>query len=390
MVTTWNAISQDAIVRNGPPGQPQILYYAMVHAAVYDAVNSIDRLHAPYIAFVRARDGASKRAAVAAAAHFVLITLFPAQTQILDTAYADALASIDGESIASIADGMTVGVGAALALLDARADDGRCCLVQPYAPPIGPGYWKPAPDNPNNGQAVVPGLADVMPFTMPSPERFLPDGPPALSSDQWSEDFNEVKLVGARNSSVRYHLNKAKSRSSLDGQCVRDVEPHIEVHCQFRTALVERERQTVCPRQHDGSRWPNHQLTDSGLRIQGFWRPITAIREADTDGNPDTVTDPVWVPFVATPAFPEYTSGHTTFSGAFTRAVALFFGTDHIEVDIFSNVTRTTHTFRKLSDAVKEIIDARVYSGIRTRTGDVHGMTQGHRIAQYANKNYLR
>jgi hypothetical protein len=393
IVSAWNEISEKAIVANGPPGQPQILYYAMVHAAIYDAVNSIDRRHEPYIGFVAATAGASRRAAVAASAHRVLVTLFLNRTDIvtfLDDAYSHSLASISDESQASIQDGVSVGEEAAAALLAARVNDGRCCLVQSYTPPAGPGSWKPAPDNPNGGQAVVPGLADVTPFTISSPDDFLPDGPPPLSSDKWAKEFNEVKLIGALNSSVRtaeqseIALFWTDNASAMWNRTLRSIADATTLSLSEKARLFAIVNMTAA----DGQiiAW----YTKFRSPYQGFWRPITAIREGDTDGNPMTAADPDWLPFVRTPAFPEYTSGHTTFSSALTEAIALFFRTEKIQVSIFSNVTQTTHTFRKLSDAVKEIVDARIYSGIHYRSGDLHGMAQGRRIARNASRHYLR
>jgi hypothetical protein len=393
MVLAWNEVSEQAIVANGPPGQPQILYYAMVHAAVYDAVNSIDRGHDPYIGFIAAPAGASPRAAVAAAAHRVLVTLFDSKADIVtfvENSYANSLAALGDEPQAAIQDGVSVGEQAAAALLAARAGDGRCCLVQPYFPPVGPGYWKPAPDNPNGGQAVVPGLADVAPFTMSSPQDFVPDGPPALSSDEWAREFSEVKLLGAKNSSVRTPEQTEIARfwtdngSAMWNRTLRSL-PNVTT-----LPLVEKARLFALVNMTGADGQIMAWYVKFRSVHQGFWRPITAIREADTDGNPLTEPDPEWLPLIATPAFPEYTSGHATFSGALSHAIALFFGTDHIEVSIFSKVTGTTHRFPRLSDAVKEIVDARIYSGIHYRSGDVHGMAVGHRIARNAARNYLR
>src|SRR6266478_84894 len=201
VVTDWDNIASTTIVsiEKEGPGSSSV-WFAYVHLAMYDAVNAIDHQYRPYVFTTHAPAGASKDAAAVAAAHSILVSYFPDQQPSLDAQFTSSLGKIN-DTGANIAAGVTVGEQAAQALIAARANDGLLANV-PYTPPVGAGFWQPTP--PAFGPPVTPWLRQMAPFTMSSAGQFFPDeGPPPLSSQQWIDDYTQVRTLGAVNSTVR-------------------------------------------------------------------------------------------------------------------------------------------------------------------------------------------
>lgn len=382
-VLEWNVNATDAIV--GVARQPPhvgIMSLAMVQGAVYDAVNAIDGGYQPYLGEPPANGTESKDAAVATAAYRVLAALFPGQLSTLQALYDASLAKVPDGTART--DGIAVGEAAATAMLDARANDGR---GGPFTIVIGtqPGEWRRTPP----AFALDPGAwtGNVRPFLMDSPSQFRTDGPNPLGGAAYATDFNEVKAVGSATSTTRtadqtdagifWQDNGAALwnrivRGLVNSQGLDGVDA---ARLLAMTNMAGADGAIAC--WNDKYYW-------------NFWRPITAIREADTDGNPATEADSAWTPLFATPAFPEHPSGHGCVSGAIVDTLRTFFGTDKIAFSAFSNNSRTTRSFDRLSHVIKEVIDARVWSGIHFRAADVQGSVIGRKVAHWLDKHYFQ
>jgi hypothetical protein len=402
-VTDWNLIASNAIVATaGQPPPVSALSFAMVQGAVYDAVNAIDRGHQPYLVQPPSNPTDSKEAAAATAAFRVLVGfddlpgLFPSQLPTLQPVYDAYIAGLPDNPPGSRAAGVTIGETTARAMLNARMNDGRFGPPPDLYPPA-PGIWRPTP--PNYANDPAPWVGNVRPFIVPSAEMLRTDGPNALTSAAYTEDFNEVKELGSLYSTAR-------TPDQTDAAIFWQDHAHALFNRIFRTLAVSQQLDIV-----DSARlfaMENLAAADAAIGCWNdkyywqFWRPITAIREADTDGNPDTVADPTWLPLfdpatpvchppaLFTPPFPDHPSGHACATGAFVNTLQNFFGTDKIGFSAFSNKSCTTRSFERFSDALDEVIDARVWAGIHFRTADVQGAVLGNKVAHYLKKHYFQ
>src|SRR5215831_5323717 len=402
-VTDWNAIASTTIVVNaGQPPPVSALSFAMVQGAVYDAVNAIDRGHQPYLVQPPSSPTDSKEAAAATAAFRVLVGfpdlpgLFPAQLTTLQPQYDAYIAALTDNPPGSKAAGIAIGETTARAMLTARLNDGRFGSPPTLYPPA-PGIWRPTP--PNYANDPAPWVGNVRPFLVPSAEMLRTDGPNALTSDAYTEDFNEIKEVGSLTSTTR-------TPDQTDAAIFWQDHAHALFNRIFRTLAVSQQLDIV-----DSARlfaMENLAGADASIGCWNdkyywqFWRAITAIREADADGNPNTQADPTWLPLfdpstpvchpppLFTPPFPDHPSGHASNTGAFVQTLQNFFGTDKVSVTAFSNKSCTARTFDRFSDIQKEVIDARVWAGIHFRTADVQGAVLGSKVAQYLKKHYFQ
>jgi hypothetical protein len=403
-VTDWNLIASNAIVTTaGQPPPVSALSFAMVQGAVYDAVNAIDRGHQPYLVQPASNPTDSKEAAAATAAFRVLVGfadlpgLFPSQQPTLQPQYDMYIAGLPDNPPGSRAAGVTIGETTARAMLTNRQNDGR------FGPPPtlyspAPGVWRPTPPNFVNDPA--PWVGNVRPFLVPSAEMLRTDGPSALTSDAYAEDFNEIKQVGSLTSTTR-------TPDQTDAAIFWQDHAHALFNRIFRTLAVSQPNWTIVK---SARLFAMENLAGADASIGcwndkyywQFWRPITAIRLADTDGNPDTQADPTWLPlfdpsttvchppFLFTPPFPDHPSGHCCNTGAFVQTLQNFFGTDKIAVSAFSNKSCTTRSFARFSDIQSEVIDARVWAGIHFRTADMQGAVLGNKVAHYMTKHYFQ
>ena len=394
-VTDWNAIAASAAA--GQPAHVQPLSLAMVQGAVYDAVNAIDGGHRPYIAAPAADPSDSKPAAAATAAYRTLVGIFPTQQATLQPLYAASLAGVpDGPAKTG---GVEVGEASAATMLATRANDGR---GGPFTFVFGttPGVWRPTP--PNFGLDPAPWVGNVRPFLVPSAEMLRTDGPNALTSAAYAEDLNEVKRLGSLTSTSR---TADQTQAAIFWQ---DSGPAIWNRV-FRALAASRGLDIV-----DSARMlamTNLAAADGSIGCWNdkyywnFWRPITAIREAAADGNPATTADPTWLPLfdpsvpvsgpaLVTPGFPDHPSGHTCISGATVHALKAFFGTDKVPFTANSNKCSPApcppRSFDRFSLALKEIIGARIWSGIHFRTADVQGAVLGKKVAHQLKKHYFQ
>jgi hypothetical protein len=392
VVVEWNANAQAAIVATA--GQfPTVAYLhlAMVQGAVYDAVNAIEGGYEPYLgAPPMAGPEDSSPAAAAQAAHDVLVALFPNQQSTLDGQLTTTLQGIpDGPAETG---GIEVGVAAATAMLAARANDGRFSAFT-VIQGTQAGEWRSTAFV--NGNPVIepaPWVGNVEPFTVPDVTALRSDGPNALTSAAYTKDFNEVKTVGSLTSTIRtadqteaavfWQANGAGLFNGLFRQLAttQDLDIAQAARLFAMADLAGADGGIAC--------WNDKYY-------YRFWRPITAIRLADTDDNPATVADPNWTPLfssappLATPAFPEHPSGHSCVSGAVVETLKDFFGTDKISFTMSSTLSGTTRGFDRFSRAIKEVIDARVWAGIHFRTADTQGHAMGRKVAHILRKNYF-
>lgn len=379
-VVDWNAQATTSIagVARQPP-HVAWLSFAMVHGAVYDAVNGIARTHDPYLVLPAASGTESMDAAAATAAFRVLVALFPAQAPMLQARLDQSLAAVpDGPAEAG---GISAGEAAAAAMLAARANDGRGSPF-PIAIETEPGSWRPTPPV----FLLDPGawVAGVTPF-LPETARLKTAGPGDLTSSEYAQDFQEVKELGSSTSTTRTADQSdtalfwndptiwARTFGSL--AVARGLDSAAAARMLASANLAGADAVIACWREK--YRW-------------SYWRPVTAIREASSDGNPATEEDPAWTPFLVTPPFPEYPSGHACSSGAATHALRHFFGTDRVAFSGFSLASNTTRSFERFSQARQEVIDARVWSGIHFRTADVDGARLGRHVARVLRTHYLQ
>jgi hypothetical protein len=389
-VLTWNANAVSA-VRASTPTKFQtdgMVYMAYVQAAVYDAVTKLEGRYQPYhdFAFTPA-PGASVQAAVAAAARTVLNAYVPDQQPTVDAEYNAYLATLGS----GVADGVAVGEAAANDLIALRAGDGLKASPTPsYGGngPILPGQWQLQPN-----QAVqTPWLATMRPFLLERTSQFRAEPPPALTSNQYARDLNETEAYGAVNSTVRTDAQKAiayfwnGNNVNQFNQTMQNVVAQHEMdlvdaaHLLAMGMVVTADAGMAC--------------YDSKFFYQ-FWRPITAIRNADKDGNPSTTADPTWAPLLATPGHPEYPSQHGCFTAAFTDALAAALGTKHLDVTMpggengSPNLTTTQH-FKTVKEIQKQEIDARVWIGFHYRNSVKQGEKVGNRVADWELDRYFQ
>ncbi|MGE5635594.1 MAG: vanadium-dependent haloperoxidase [Nocardioidaceae bacterium] len=397
-VTDWNVNASNAIFAAGPTAHASTLSFAMVQGAVYDAVNAIHGGYQPYLVKPAARRSDSEDAAVATAAHRVLVDVAPASKTALATQYQAALAAVpDGPGKTR---GIATGEAAAAAMLAARANDGRNPTTPfPFVFGTTPGVWRVSP--PLTAPEPTPWVANVKPFMLPSAAIVRSDGPNALTSDAYARDFKEVKSLGSL-TSTRRSDDQTKAAifwqsqpMALYGGVMRSLSARVGLS----TAQNARLFAMVSLAAADGAIgcWSDKYHWNS-------WRPIDAIRLAATDGNPRTKADPDWRPLfdpatdttppLATPNFPEHPSGHSCVSGAVLNAMRQFFGTDRVAFDVvssrFPGTPAQTRHFDRFSQALEEVIDARVWGGIHFRTADTQGAVIGRKVVDWQREHYFR
>jgi hypothetical protein len=407
-VTDWNIVAIDVLALGGQNPVVMTRGLAMAHLAVHDALNVIDRRYEPYLYDARSEPGGAPTAAVAAAMHGVLIGALtgfgtPEQQakakERVVTAYAAALATIpDGRAKQ---DGIAAGQAAAAAMLTLRKADGALAQVA-YSPGTQPGQWRPHP-NPvpahppisdpalaaGNLPAMLPQWAHMMPFTMRVAWQFRLRPPPTLTSETYTRDYNEVKRLGGKQSTARTAAQAEIARFWYEGS----------LQGWNRMARIIAGERTLDRWEHArlfallNAAMADGYIAGADTRyLYNFWRPVTAIRAGDADGNDATAADPTWETFMNTPPLPDYPSTHSVAGGAAAVVMSRFFGTDQLSFTMtsgppFAGITRS---FKSLSEAQEENGDSRVYSGIHFRNSTVAGILQGEQIGRQAFAQYLQ
>jgi hypothetical protein len=392
-VINWSLRTQETILEPGVTAHATTPVFAMVNGAVYDAVNSIDQRHQRYLPVPPTSRSASQDAAAATASFMMLTALYPAQLARLQPFYAASLAAIgDGRAKTR---GIAAGEAAAAAMLRARENDGRLTTTTPYPFEQGttPGAWRVSwPQT-----AVDPAwwVGNVRPFMIPDARWFRSDGPNDLRSRAYARDFNEVKEIGALASTTR-------TADQTTAAVFWQAQPVLLWSTLMRELSARYGLSTAQNARLFGM--VALAMADSGITCWNdkyhvkFWRPIDAVRLADTDGNPATQGDPAWRPLfdaetavgLATPNFPEHPSGHSCVTGTVMSVLRDYFGTDRVAFDVISpRFPDQPRHFERFSQALEEVIDARVWGGIHFRTADEQGAEIGESVARWERRHFF-
>ncbi|TMB21290.1 MAG: vanadium-dependent haloperoxidase [Deltaproteobacteria bacterium] len=383
VIVDWIVHSQDASGANSPPRRSRT--FAMVSVAMHDAVNGIESKYARYASSASDPE-ASPVAAAAQAAHDVLVALFPAQQVDLDAKLVTSLSGVKDDD--ARARGIALGQGSAADLLSVRANDGSNVVVS-YSPIVQPGYWRPTP--PAFAPALEPGWGNVTPWGLASGSQFRSRAPYALSSAQYTADFIEVRDYGSATSAVRSDDQTSYAHFWYEPSAVG-------WNRLARTALAIRPKNIWKTARMFALM--NMALADGYIAsfdskyIWQSWRPITFIREAGSDGNPNTTPDPNWTPLRPTPPIPDQTSGHAVAGFAARAALVKVFGDDPGEPMIMTSTTAiptgSTRSWTTFTQAAAENADSRVMVGIHARQSVIDGEAQGRLVGDYVVKHQLR
>jgi membrane-associated phospholipid phosphatase len=381
VVTDWNTAALDAIRsgRTSPPRASRSL--AMLHAAIYDAVNGISRAHETYRVASAVPRSASEEAAAAAAARTVLVALFPTRAEGFEALYRAHLGAIaDGPHKDA---GVTWGRRVGAEILQWRSSDNSDV---PVAPPVGetPGSWQPT--EPSLTAYLLPEWAFVAPFAIPTGSYFRQESPPPLNSAAYADAFNQVKAFGAMVGSSRTPDQDIIALFWADGAGTETPSGHWntiarDIALRYGNTLGQNARLFALL---------NIAMADAAISAWdakyafNTWRPVTAIRSGDNDGNAATVGDPTWSSFIVNPPFPEYLSGHSTFSGAAATVLAMFYGSDAIAFTARSDfLPGITREFPSFSAAAAEAAISRLYGGIHFGFSIEDGLNVGAAIGEW-------
>lgn len=383
-VTNWDAVGTQAFSAAGLSPAEGHTIFAYVAIAVYDSVMSVRGGYEPFMVAVDAPAGTSAEAAVSAAAHSILVHYLPAQAPtILDPAYAASLTTIpDGQSKT---DGIAVGNGIAALVIAVRAGDGFRTPVTYTAPnPPIPGVWLPTASTPPVGTYL--GL--MRPFSLESADQFRPDGPPALDSKRWARDYNEVKEIGSSTSTTRTAEQTLAARFWAEP-------PVQQARGSFRKFVLDHDLDVVGAARFMAMisvTYADALIACFDAKYHyAFWRPITAIRAGDTDGNPATVGDPAWSPLLpATPNHPEYPSAHSCLTPAGGRVIARFLGTHQIDYTVPSLTGLGDRHFSDVKDLEYDVGNARIWGGIHFRSAVEDGIEIGKRTVDQVLAHHFR
>jgi membrane-associated phospholipid phosphatase len=385
-VIDWNHVLLSIV--NTPGAQPANVQptrnFAILHAAIFDAVNAIDRTREPYLISVRAPRSASETAAADAAAHTALVGLYPSQESAVDAEYAAELAEVaDGPAKDK---GVRVGERIANALLAIRASDGSNVTPPPFIPGTNPGDYRPTP--PNFPTPVFTAWGRVTPFVLDRGDQFRPAPPPALTSDAYAWALNEVQSLGSATSATR---------TAEQTEIGKFWNPPIQNFWNEIADSVAAAHHTDLPTTARLFAALNLSFADSAIAFYDakytyrLWRPVTAIRLADTDGNPNTAADPNWLPLAGnTAADPTYPGAHSTISAAGADVLASFFGDRQSFALASPALPGVTRSFTSFGAAAQEAGLSRIFSGQHTRLDHVAGVTLGHDVAGFVLHNALR
>jgi len=364
--------------------------YALMHLAVFEALNSIDAVYLPYADRVDAAPGASRQAAAAQAAHDVLAALYPAQRATFNAALEATLSRVSGEAGR---DGARIGAAAASAILKLREADGWTRVPPPFLLPNLPGYWRPTP--PLEAAATFTHFPDVQGFVIASARQFLPGPPPALTSEQYAADFNEVKALGAATSRLRTDDQTLVARLWA-GVATTTAIPAIWQNVIRDLGRARGLSGLETARAYALTSIAIHDalyVSFNAKYLYGLWRPITAIREADRDGNAATEADAGWTSLLGNPPYPTYPGNVSCIGAAASRVLARVFGRDDIPFTATwatsgaASTTRTYNGFRQMAD---EGGRSRIYGGIHFTFDTLASFGVCVPLADYAFTNYLR
>lgn len=371
MIATWNMAALSAFASANVPAPYANRLGAIVQAAVFDAVNGVERRYTPIHVQPAAPDDASGKAAAASAAHEALVRLFPAQAPTLDALLTASLPPLsDDEDAQAIDEGVAWGKSVADQILAWRSTDGFSLPPPPYVLSSAPGQWQPTPGG--SGPPKFRNLATTAPFAMTSPSQFRPAGPPSLTSARFQQDLAELVSAGGVTSTTRtpFQTETARFWQADSPVAAWDrVADGLAVDNHFN--LMRSARLLALA---------NIAIADATIavfdakNVYNFWRPVTAI---------DLTVDPSWQPLMTTPYFQEYPSAHSGTSSAAAGVLAAVFGNDTTYTVTSAGLPGVTRTFNSFSDGVAQVADARVFAGFHYRFSCDDAITLGAEIANY-------
>jgi hypothetical protein len=393
-ILDWNQLLLDVQQVRGQGNQQSARALAMMNAAVYDSVNAVSPTHTVYHVDARAFPGASTASADAAAAQAAHDVAFGLYTQSADRVRFDALLAAQ---LADVPDGpaettgIALGQSVAAQILAWRANDGSGASV-PYTIGHDPGDWQPTPP----AFAPIPATPQwpyVTPFAMTRGDQFRPGPPPALTSAEYAAAYQEVKALGGNGTTTPSTRTPEQTEIAFFWAGVGVTNAGVMIWNQIARTVAASHNLSLA----DNARlFAQMSVANADAFIAGFdakytynlWRPVTAIRAGDTDGNPDTAPDPTWTPLIVTPNHQSYVSLHSTQSMAAAQSLADFFGTDHIPFTAtWAGVNRS---FNKFTDAAKEAGQSRIYAGIHWSFDKAQGLQQGRKIGQYVADHFFQ
>jgi membrane-associated phospholipid phosphatase len=394
IVYEWNQIIQDTVPVTHGVLTPR--FFALAHIAMFDAINAIERDFEPYHVKPRTLPVGSPHAAAAQAAHDVLVAINPSQTAVYDAALARQLGSTPSIYVRY---GASIGARVAKEVLEWRQNDGWVVSpFPPYSEPPLPGRYQPTA--PNFPTPTFTHLQKAVPLGIVSSTQYLPVAPPSLTSERYATDVNEIMAIGKSDSATRTPEQTVIARTwngtgangtgtstgfmSLWNNIARDVTKARQL------SLVETARVFVLLNVsvHDAL-----MTTQTSKFVFGMWRPVTAIRQADTDLNPATTADPTWLPLLTTPPYPSYAGNLATIGASAARALQRAFATNDMA---FTATWRQSNGSPDVSrqfdgfwQAAQEMSESRIYGGIHYRFDQVAGQQIGVSVADYVFANYM-
>jgi hypothetical protein len=389
VIPAWNAIAVSTIAGPAPTGAGKanveaFLWFAYVEAAVYNAVNGITGDYELYEWNAKAPKGASPQAAAAVAAHAVLMEYFGSGDFANSGAIAANLNSALATSLGQIPDGVPKDQGirygerAAERLIELRADDGRFAPIV-FNQPLSPGVWRPTP--PAMAPFFGPWLGQVDPFVVDSPSQFDPGPPPPIASNLYREEFEEVRDYGVNVGSLR-SAQQTQTALFFSDVGVGPLQAGLRDLATRRALDISDSARLFAA--------VDLSMADTAISVwsakfdYGWWRPITAIREADGDGNPSTVGVPGWTPLLVTPPYPDWPSGLCGVVGAASAALTRLNVDGLVDLNLTSVAAGVTRHYDFAADIQEDAIDARVFSGIHFRTADEVAIVMGTQVANWA------
>ena len=380
----WNEVALEAAFAPAPPSPvPFFRNLAVVYVAMYDAVNAIDRSHAPYFADVHASRGASMEAAAAQAAHDTLAALYPDQQATFDAALAEDLVGI---APGRAKQGIQVGKEVARQILEWRSTDGSD-MPETYSLPADPGNWQPT-----GAPAAGAHFGSITPFAVDSSSQFRPAPPPSLTSAEYATAFNEAKLLGSATSATRtpFQTDVAMAwRTPAANQKAWFVDVAAEVAEASGNSLAENARLFALLGVANND---TLQTSFASKFEYGMWRPVTAIQRAGEDGNPDTEADPSWTPLhPSTPPYPTYAGNAASIGATFATVLSTYFGSDNVSFDIqWPQTEGGPREYGSFSEAAQEAGNSRIWGGIHFRFDSLAGEFVGTNVADYVLENYFQ
>ena len=387
VILQWNRVLMETVRMPGqqPATIMPVRSYAIMHAVMFDAVNSIDGSYTSYLTDVPGSQNASLEAAAAQAAHDVLVYLYPTRAAIFDTELAISLQGIDENRAQQ---GIRVGQMVAERILAARENDGWNVTPPAYTLPATPGNWQPAP-----GSATFTHYPSVIPFGIISGTQFRPSPPPPLTSATYAADLNEVKEIGSATSATR----------TAEQTHIAQLWAGVGTPTNFlfvwnnvaRTVATARGLTTVEKARLFGlTNFALHdalQTTFASKFHYGLWRPVTAIRRADEDSNANTTADPSWTSLITAPPYPSYAGNMAAIGTSQSTILALFFGRDDIPFQhTWEGANGSTRSYAGFGAMANEQERARVYGGIHFTFDNVAGQSVGRNVANYIFANVMR